>query len=241
MNTEALVELISKEVLKQLSTEGSYNRALDTRESILVIGGDSNREKLIRTLRNYKLSFMFEQEQPHLDDYDHLLLAEMSSKLLADSALGLENCLEGSLLMEALMSGKSVYLLEEGIAYRRYTSTAKSALLKLFQQKESELLSYGVKLVQLNNLKQQLSDKSDCCDRVSTMTAHEEKKNDKPSNDGSYQEGVFSIHTRVVRECDFLNGMEQGYRHFSVIDGALLTPLAKDCVRLQELQVGVNG
>ena len=235
MNTEALIELISKEVIEQLNKGGFYKDTPVVREQVLVVGNSVDKSKLTRLLRNVELSFLCDLDHANPDDFDHVVIADLPNKLLADIAMGLERGHDGCIILESLMLGKSVYLLEEGIAYRRYSDTAKPALIQLFQQKEQALLGYGVTLVKGTELAQTLTGKNCHCDAgLGTATPLQEEN---PPCNHSSQTGTFNINNRVVRECDLLSGIEQGYNHFTVINNALLTPLAKDCVRLQELQV----
>ena len=244
MNTDALIELISKKVLEQLTMAAAPVAVTQPvrKESVLVIGEKVDREALTQALgQGFEISLLADVLEPSAENFDHIVLADLPNKLLGDMAMGLERGRDGCVIVESLMLGKTVHILEEGIVYRRFKETAKPAFYQLFEQKEQALVSYGMIVVACTDLARVL--KGEVVAPAATVPAA--RTTPAVVATTSALEPVKSVrtdameitHKRVISERDLSRAHEDGYTRFAVTQQALLTPLAKDFVRLNELQV----
>lgn len=236
MNTDALVELIAKRVMEQLQALCSQSAPINPRSSVLVVGDCQDQQLLEQTLGNdYQLSYTCDQENSvgiNPEDFDHIVLATLPNSLLSALAIGLERGSEGCVIVESLLLGKTIHILEEGIAYRRYRQKANPAFYRVFADKEATLCSFGMQVVRIDQLAEIFAGGK------STMAV---------KHDGSHvatdQETVVTmvasqkmhvITNRVVGEKDLRTCYEQGYRRVKLQPRAVITPLARDFLRLKE-------
>ncbi|WBA81386.1 hypothetical protein [Endozoicomonas sp. GU-1] len=243
MNTDALVELIARRVLEQLLALQGEAETGKPNPSVLVVGDCHNRQQLEQALGNdYALSFTVDlqnDERPEPAKYDHIILASLSNSLLSALAIGLERGSEGCVIVESLLLGKTVHILAEGIAYRRFRDTANPAFYQVFQDKEATLCSFGMNVVTLDNLPAALtggasSEKPEATsvnEVVYRVNAPERKAVAGPK---TVDTEVFNLERRVVGEKDLRACYEQGYRKIRLPERALITPLAKDFLRMKD-------
>lgn len=243
MNTDALVELIAKRVMEQLLALQGTTEARKPHQSVLVVGDCDNRQQLELALGNdYALSFTADRqndERPQPAKYDHIILASLSNSLLSALAIGLERGSEGCVIVESLLLGKTVHILEEGIAYRRFRDTANPAFYQVFQSKEETLCSFGMKVVTLDLLSGVLSGNTQQEKPVTTSVNEVVYQVRAPTESAaiarkSVDKGIYMLEQRVVGEKDLRACYEQGYRKIRLQEKALITPLAKDFLRIRE-------
>ncbi|KEI69438.1 hypothetical protein [Endozoicomonas elysicola] len=248
MNTDVLVELIAKRVMEQLLALQGQSVINKPLQSVLVVGDCDNRQQLEQTLgNNYSLSFTADRQndgcpQParlELAKYDHIILASLSNSLLSALAIGLERGSEGCVIVESLLLGKTVHILEEGIVYRRFRDTANPAFYQVFQNKEATLCSFGMAVVTLDSLSDALTG-VDTPEKPENASINEVVYQVSAPKERSYIEpkladkGVFNLEQRVVGEKDLRACYEQGYRKIRLQERALITPLAKDFLRMKD-------
>ncbi|WP_419534247.1 hypothetical protein [Endozoicomonas sp.] len=243
MNTDALVELIAKRVMEQLLALQGATEARKAHQSVLVVGDCDNRQQLELALgHEYVLSFTADREndeRPQPAKYDHIILASLSNSLLSALTIGLERGSEGCVIVESLLLGKTVHILEEGIAYRRFRDTANPAFYQVFQDKEATLCSFGMAVVTLDSLSDALTG-VDTPEKPETASVNEVVYQVSAPKERPYVEpkladkGVFNLEQRVIGEKDLRTCYEQGYRKIRLQERALITPLAKDFLRMKE-------
>ena len=243
MNTDALVELIAKRVMEQLLALQGATEARKAHQSVLVVGDCDNRQQLELALgHEYVLSFTADRENdehPQPAKYDHIIMASLSNSLLSALTIGLERGSEGCVIVESLLLGKTVHILEEGIAYRRFRDTANPAFYQVFQDKEATLCSFGMAVVTLDSLSDALTG-VDTPEKPETASINEVVYQVSAPKERAYVEpkladkGVFNLEQRVIGEKDLRTCYEQGYRKIRLQERALITPLAKDFLRMKE-------
>ena len=238
MNTEALINLISKRVMEQLQKLESAAPPL-SRKKVLVLGESLHGAEAGAGL---ELVFLRDAENARAEDFDHILIADLPNKLLGEMAMGLERGGEGCVIVEALMQGKTVHILEEGIVYRQFRDTAKPAFYKLFCDKEQTLISYGMEVLPAAQLTAVLAGGSDSkgdaktgCKTCAVDAKPEPAVMPVSESQQPQDKGVLNLDKRVISERDVRNGFEQGYMRFFVGKKALVTPLANDFIRVKNL------
>lgn len=214
-----------------------------TRQSVLVVGDCDNRQQLEQALENdYSLSFISDQqdgERLEPAKFDHIVLVSLSNSLLSALAIGLERGSEGCVIVESLLLGKTIHILEEGIAYRRFRETANSAFYQVFQSKEETLYSFGMKVATLDQLAGVLSGNTQQEKPVITSVNEVVYQVSAPTESAAIErkavdKGIYMLEQRVVGEKDLRACYEQGYRKVRLQERALITPLARDFLRIKE-------
>ena len=232
MNTDALVELIAKRVMEQLQALCSESAVIKPKSSVLVVGDCQDRPLLEQTLGNaYQLSYTSDQENCagiNPAEFDHIVLATLPNSLLSALAIGLERGSEGCVIVESLLLGKTIHILEEGIAYRRYRQQANPAFYQVFADKEATLCSFGMQVVRMNQLAEMFAGGTSTSVHDGAHVASETVVTSLAS------QKMHVITNRVVGEKDLRTCYEQGYRRVKVQERAVITPLARDFLRLKE-------
>ncbi|WP_211825000.1 hypothetical protein [Kistimonas asteriae] len=246
MNTDALVELIARRVLEELlARSGSLTTETVKKETVLVVGDCADRDAFAKTLgQGFCLSFAADMDQPEAAGFDHIILASLPNSLLSALTIGLERGSEGCVLVESLLLGKTVHILEEGIAYRRFRETAKPAFYKVFQDKEAQLLSFGMQVTGLDSLaaalRGQVVSEVPAPQRatVNEVTYQVAPPAEVSMADASVIGQACELTQRVVGERDLRRCLEQGFTCITLGPDSLLTPLARDYIRMtSELDV----
>ena len=231
MNIEELIEVISSKVLEQLKQQSKTDLSAVRPQKVLVIAAsDSDKRWLCGKSRaGAEFFFLEDIEHAEADDYDCILILEMSNSLLTDVAQAIGHSRDAVIIVESLLRRKPVYLVESGIIYHQFSDLANPKLFELFQQKEQDVISFGVSLVKKIDVFNVLSS-AYChyCKHKSGVDCIELKSEDSD---------IFSINEKVVRERHLQAGVEQGYRRFTIQQNSIITPLASDFARLQVLDV----
>ena len=79
---------------------------------------------------------------------DIVLITTISPIMLANLANGLAKTREDEIILDRLLSGKKVFILEDAFEYQRYRKTAYKALFHLYQDYEMKLRNYGILVIQ---------------------------------------------------------------------------------------------
>ena len=147
------------------------------------------------------------------EGWELLLLAELSPQLLCGLALGVSVSEEAKTVIEALLEGKRVCMLESGLAYRRYKDSAPKTLYLQYQEYEERLLRFGI-------------------ERISHVS-------DLSAGYGRAMEGACAdlSSLRLLRESDLIRVKSQGYRQICLGAQTIVTPLAGDYISNHRLQV----
>jgi ethanolamine utilization protein len=143
---EKLVELVTAEVIKAIGkeTDDKNDEPADFRPVALVIGSD---EKLpnfavescqLRTLDDY---------DGDISGFDRIFIAKLNYSELSDIALGRNNGKTSCAVINGILNGKKIYLLESALDYRQYKSTANRNFYMMLEGYVHKLQSFGIELI----------------------------------------------------------------------------------------------
>lgn len=174
MDIDNIVNRIVEEVLKR-------SIDLDSKEANLVIDEEVNKGhrdcKISLLITERPNSNRFNEISSKIDgdkylvyslkdywdgkkDYSIVIIGSLLNGDLANLALGVQWGVIEKIAIQGLFSGERVILLEDGIEYRNYKNTVNENLYVLYQNHEKNLLSFGIELVSLVDLKGVLPDNS---------------------------------------------------------------------------------
>ncbi len=212
MDKDKLIELITKEIMKKLF-----------QKKALVLS-EKKCENLNKTfLDEYSLEYY--NENLNLDDYELVVVPELSIEEVSALALGLPNSKMVGIIIRALFKGKKVIVLKEGLEHRRYKETAKGNLYKLYLDYEHKITLLGVEIEQemVNNSFHSIEEnqqKNIKCDKKEIVVSTENIVNKK-----------------VITEADLRKLQMKGIRQIEIYKNAIITPLAKDFIRTNKIQI----
>lgn len=132
MDRESFIQDIVDELMKRLQME-SYR--------VYVIGDIPDAK-----YNNQGIEFL--SCSSYNTDDDIVLITVMSPIMLANLANGLAKTREEDIILNRLLNGKKVFILEDAFEYQRYRRTAYKALFHLYQDYEMKLRNYGILVIQ---------------------------------------------------------------------------------------------
>lgn len=244
MDYEKLIEFLVDEIYKRIQEENKEGNSLEKKKSIVVIG-ESNVDYYRKALKEFDINSLTSE----CKDCDILLISKLCIKGLSNIAQGTCTTKAENFALEMLLKGKKVYILEDGIEYRKYKNTAPKVLYNKYIKFEEELLAYGIEVIDdLNKIS--IGNKDE---KVSSCNEFREeiKKNGylgegKKQFDGeknletSIVEDEFTINLsnkRLISESDLRKPHINGVRTLIFSKKAIITPLAKDYIRINNLNV----
>lgn len=243
MDYEKLIEFLVDEIYKRIQEENCKSSSLEKKKSIVVIG-ESNVDFYREALKEFDINPLTSE----CKDCDILLISKLCIKGLSNIAQGTCTTKAENFALEMLLKGKKVYILEDGIEYRKYKNTAPKVLYNKYIKFEEELLAYGIEVI--DNLKKisiENKDEKAFCNKVkeevnknlcgySKTIEFEGEKN----LETSVIEDEFTVNLsnkKLVSESDLRKPHINGVRTLIVDKKAIITPLAKDYIRINNLNV----
>lgn len=225
MDIEKLVDMVTKEIM--LKIQSSVNDTAMDKEKVLVINSCAEELKVIKDLLENKYEVcIYDKEDASLKNYKHIIVSNLCNKGLSSMALGLCNDSIQEFIIEALFNGKRVYVLKEGIEYRKYSTNANEALYNLYNEYECKIMSYGVVLVQESSLLKSMQ-----------MGAYCKEESVVNTNDIESHQVIEISNKRLITESDLKKLYMNGIKEVTIIKKAILTPLAQDFLRIKKLQL----
>lgn len=150
-----------------------------------------------------------------LADYDAVLLGDLSCGALDRIASGAGDCAFTRLAVQAILAGKKVYILAEGVELYRYRESAPAVYYKMLQQKLDFLQASGAVLCTQTDVEQLLTEKQPA-----------PKLQAPPAEASNAKEKTLA--KRVLTERDLIDAEKQGVACIRVGAGCIITALAKD-------------
>lgn len=147
MSYDALVEMITKEVIKIISQNNTVLNTTDdnvNKPKALVIGSC---ESLPQFALNSYLFSRIDDYNGDISPYECVFITKLSCSELADCALGKDSTKVCCAVTNALLHGKKVYLLESALPHRNFSATANRNFYKMFEGYVNTLRSFGVEFI----------------------------------------------------------------------------------------------
>ena len=141
---EALVELVTKEVLKSVSSGETPCIKPDGKPLALLIGKEADLPAFAKDKYSFKTIDSYNGD---ISLYECVFVCELTCAELADCALGRDCRSVPCAVTKALLNGKKVYLLESALPHRKHKETANRAFYSMFEGYVNSLRSFGVELI----------------------------------------------------------------------------------------------
>jgi ethanolamine utilization protein len=256
MDMENLVEMITKEVMKRIKESSDIEEEKDKKVSkILVV--ESYKSDVCEKITNRINSEEFiadsvESMDNNLDVYDGIVVCSINNREFANLTVGVQCGQKEQIVISSILKGKEVFLIEEGIEYRKYKDTANKVFYSLYEEYEKKLISYGITLVKEEEIEDVLIGKKQyalCCDSevCENHIVNEVEdgnpccENDDTENEAVKNSRVLEIYDftekRLIAEADLKRVYRQGIREIKISKRTVLTPLVKDFIRTNNIKV----
>ena len=211
MDYDKMVSLIVEEVLDKLKETPTINN----HKKKAVVFQNGNLDCFYNVLgREYELI----SYETSVKEGDALIIPKLTLTMMANLANLNSSKDEETFVLEMLMKGKRIFILEQGLEYRRYKDTAPKQLYNKFLNFEKQLLNYGIEILSEN---------------LNVSSYHKEESLEK------YAETIKSekITKKVITEGDVRRLHEKGENLVILGEKTILTPLAKDFVRMNHMEI----
>lgn len=159
MDTQNLIEVLAREVLKEIAKRKNKNLSENKEiipeklETIAFLGNDEilkdELKKETSFLENVKLDSTWEEigkEEKGNENKKRLVVSTLGINELIELSQG-----KKSIVTEFLFNGEEVVLVEEGLEYKKYTKPA--ALINLYDKYLEKVQEFGIKIVKRTEVK----------------------------------------------------------------------------------------
>lgn len=199
------IEEIVRKVLLELEKQGASMAPVVEKPRLLALKVPKDATERVEEVFGATYDISWKDRWEEQACYDRILLGTTEVNTLYDLAHG-RNPAEGA-LMDYVMMGLVVEVLEEGLVHRRCAATSPPALAKLHEGYVRRMKELGIGLCALQH----------------------------PSAKGRKAETA--SRRRLIREADVNAVAAQGARTLEIPAGSIITPLAADAIRNHNIEV----
>ncbi|WP_129599619.1 hypothetical protein [Anaerophilus nitritogenes] len=217
MNTQNLIQLIAQEVIKKL---GEFDIEKNRSEKILIADSRSiENEKLYEKLTSIWKNTKFIDHFSHEDckDLDYIIVPNISNKDLARIAQGIDEGEVASVVVDGILYGKKIIVLEDGIYYRKFEASSNPHFYNLLRNYEKTLIDFDIEIIKEENL------------------FHFLKNQEKNKKENMTMEN--KINKKVITQVDVEKLYDQGFQTIYINEKSILSPLAQDYIRMEKIDI----
>lgn len=223
MDYDKLIEFIVDEIYKKLENQ-DVKENNDLPECVLMWERDEEKYKFLDD------KFKVLNYNKDIKDCDILVISRLCLRGLCNLAMGNSVSDEERFILKMIMSGKKVYVMEDGLEYKRYKHTAPKTLYNKYLNFEKEIKSYGVEII--NNPKSILNE---------TKVIYKEeytKDNKEIKINVNLTENTLDLRSKkLISESDLRKPQINGIDRILLGKKSIITPLANDFIRIHNLKL----
>lgn len=215
MDTKELIEYITKEVMKRIQNTNT-DKLNERKDKILTV--DISIENVLEKVKeDFYIDHLEDlNEDVVVDSYKYILIGSMTNKELVNIALGLPNDKISSIIIDFILRGKRVYVLNEGIKYHKYKDSSNIPFYNMMKSYEERLETFGINFVNEKEISGLFAD---------NMRAKESVDENVDKNN------QYVIKEKIVTESLIRQIHQGGYTEVVTNKATIITPLAKDYIR----------
>lgn len=247
MDKDALVSEICRRVAEKLKaletdTEPASEAGCEGKRKLLLLTeehGDTCHE----FLENKELGTCFHTDcalladyRCRIDDYEGIVVYTLSVSAMAKLAAGITDDGFTGLFAEALLKGKKIWVVKEGIELCSYKATAAPAYYKLMEEKLEFLKESGVMVAAQDQIPGLLTGSGAVCPEVRCAQAECGKKAEKPA--AAEKTGKTAVLSKkIITERDIVLLAQEKNERIVVGEHAILTDLAKEYAAKHKIEI----
>ncbi len=225
MNYDNLVNFIVEEIYNKINLNIEKNKQLINKEKAVLLFSKKEEFNFLED------EFDLVQYDETVKDADIVIISKLCMRGLSNLALGNSTSEEERFILKMLMKGKKVYVLNDGIEYKKYKDTAPKALYNKYLSYEDEICKFGVEIIK--NIKDITSNdakniKMEFCKKAENISTEKEICDE------------FSLDLRnkkLISEADLRKPTINGVKDILVDKKSIITPLAVDFLRIHRLNL----
>lgn len=178
-------------------------------------------------------------------EMDFIVITNLTVSMLAHIAQGCCQTSSEEEVLEALLEGKPVYVLEEGIVYRNYRQSAHKALYAMFLEFEEKIERFGIQKVKSVL---EILTRKDSAPSKGILKEMEDAKEVRYRNEVQYKNEVqYSNEVQYTKEVQFGKRLvlEKDLKELGVNctialripKNCIITPMAQDYIREHQIKI----
>ncbi|EQK42265.1 hypothetical protein C672_1207 [[Clostridium] bifermentans ATCC 638] len=223
MDYDKLIEFIVDEIYIKLENQGVKENN-DLPKCVLMWERDEDKYKFLND------KFKVLNYNKDIKDCDVLVISRLCLRGLCNLAMGNSVSDEERFILKMIMSGKKVYVMEDGLEYKRYKQTAPKTLYNKYLNFEKEIKSYGVEII--NNPKSILNETK------VNYKAEYTKDNTEIKVNVNLTENTLDLRSKkLISESDLRKPQINGIDKILLGKKSIITPLANDFIRIHNLKL----
>lgn len=234
--SEDLVQHITRELMKRLGLAGVEPAAPAPVKLLHLVGPREalSTQAMGTLVKNFNI-YEHKNWDEDLPPDASVLITSLSIQALVRVAEGDEGCtVEGRVLLAALLNGQPVAALKDGLLWRRYQHTGPKGLLAKYVHYENVLQSYGLKLVDEDDIAKTLLGQGCAAPKAAGFSMGQSWSEPvKTVAKAAGRRKVFSENDLMIA-CPVAGGLGQTLR---LGPGDLLTPLAQDYAKAMKINI----
>ncbi|MGL4730287.1 MAG: TIGR02536 family ethanolamine utilization protein [Clostridium sp.] len=228
MNNEKLIELITKEVIRRMKSIIEQENTKN--DKVLILEESGNVCPIVKSrLEENSIAVDCIDSMSDISDYKCILIQNISNNELRNIAQGYQNSKKEKAIIDILLKGKQLYALEKGVEYEEYKEIAPKALIDVFEEYKNKIASFGVEFTSLKTVINEVKDKKE-----DNKVAASKKKETKTTCCDADREVLVK---KLISEIDIKNLHKDGAKEIIVSKKSIITPLAKDYARINNLVI----
>lgn len=232
MDTDKAVEFVTREVMKRLQ-ELSCSERKAYKGKILILDSLDNvcLTSFVSKLKNlnYEIEGIDGSSQKlDISEYEYLIVPVLENRELSNISLGVACGIISETVTMALLQGKRVLLLEEGIEYRKYIKTCSKAFYARLSSHEKNLTSYGIEILNEDKLLNTIGEEASFEMKPQPQNLTEDK---------TPLENFSAVDKKILTEMDMQRLFREGKTRISIKRKSIITPLAMDYIKTNNIEI----
>ncbi|WP_250673898.1 TIGR02536 family ethanolamine utilization protein [Paraclostridium ghonii] len=223
MDYDKLIEFIVDEIYTKLKNQDAKENK-DLPICVLMWERDEEKYKFLDD------KFKILNYDKDVKDCDVLIVSKLCLRGLCNLAIGNSVSDEERFILKMIMSGKKVYIMEDGLEYKRYKQTAPKALYNKYLNFEKEIKSYGVEIIK--DSKSILNE-----NKINCKEEYIEKNKENEFNVNLNKDVLDLRSKKLISESDLRKPQINGIDKILLGKKSIITPLANDFIRIHNLKV----
>jgi ethanolamine utilization protein len=219
LDREALIQTVTEEVYKRLLQRQAAQTMPAVKQQVVLLSAEPASE--LENILNEHYDVKYYDES--IRDCELVVIPKICIQLLSNLANGISAGNRERFLLTMLLKGKKVVVLEEGLAYRKYKSTAPVLLYKLYEGYADKICSFGIRFVPTVELLPACLENAEAADVHAELEA-------APS-------GMEVLSRKVITEAELKRYYLRNIREIVVDQNSIITPLAQDYLRMQQMNI----
>ena len=178
--------------------------------------------------------------QRDLTEFDCIIICRMTIEMLGNLALGCSHHEQETFILKALLEEKPVYMIEDGLEYKKYKTTFYKALYNLYSEYEKRVIQYGIRPIGymselLWKKQDNVYDKYPGRDDVDNFRLNRHERSGIVEHNNIAEADI--TNKKLLLEADLVKLYARGLKSIKVKRNCIITPAAEDFIKARKIMV----